>query len=93
MKLVDETTPVPEEAPKPVRTAQLIRFRGITRLDLAPDDVLGAAVGELSTVVVLGYDKDGKEYFASSVSDGADVLWLLERCKVNLLQVGGYADD
>lgn len=36
-------------------------------------------------IVVLGYDPAGEEYFASSIADGADVIWLLERLKLKLL--------
>lgn len=60
-------------------------FDGVTRLDLPPDRVLQQAVGALESVVILGYDRDGLEYFASSLADGSDVLWLLERCKRQLL--------
>jgi hypothetical protein len=37
---------------------------------------------------VLGYDAGGDEYFASSYADGGTVLWLMERLKKRLLQVG-----
>lgn len=58
----------------------------ITKLDLPPDRILEAAKGELEGVVVIGFKKDGSEYFASSYADGGDVLWLLERCKKQLLE-------
>lgn len=61
----------------------------VTRLDLDPDRVLTKAIGECESVVILGYDKDGAEYFASSLADGGSVLWLLERLKKKLLEVGG----
>ena len=61
----------------------------VTKLDLPPDRILESAVGELEGVVILGYKKDGSEYFASSYADGGDVLWLLERCKRQLLDVTG----
>lgn len=67
---------------------KVVNFTGITKLDLPPDRILESAAGTLEGVVVLGYDKDGKEYFASSYADGGDVLWLLERCKKMLLSVG-----
>ena len=66
---------------------KVVTFTGITKLDLPPDRILDAAVGELEGVVILGYKKDGSEYFASSYADGGDVLWLLERCKKQLLEV------
>lgn len=92
MKIVE-----PTEAPEgfdpattaPLRTAQILRWHGVTKLDLPVDRVLESAAGEdLRCVVVLGYGKDGAEYFASSIADGADVLWLLERLKMQLLTVG-----
>ena len=68
----------------------VVKFHGATRLDLSPDQVLQEAIGEVETVVVLGWDKDGTEYFASSVADGGTVVWLLERCKKMLFE---KADD
>lgn len=66
----------------------VVTFTGITKLDLPPDRILEAAVGQLESVVILGYDKEGKEYFASSLADGGDVLWLMEKLKKQLLEVG-----
>lgn len=60
----------------------------ITRLDIPAERVLEQALGKLEKVVVMGYDKDGEEYFASSMADGGDVLWLMERLKQQLLR--GY---
>ncbi len=60
---------------------EVLKFTGITSLDSNPDRVLEEAVGELETVVVLGFTKDGAEYFASSVSDGGTVTWLMDRAK------------
>lgn len=60
----------------------------VTRLDLPPERILSAAIGaELKSVVVVGYDKDGEEYFASSLADGGDVVWLMERAKLKLLKM------
>jgi hypothetical protein len=63
----------------------VIRFPGVTRLDMDPDTVLQEAVGKLSGVVITGHTHDGHEYFASSWADGGDALWALERCKMVLL--------
>lgn len=65
----------------------VVPFNGITRLDLDPERVLEAARGQLTGVVIMGYARDGSEYFASSYADGGDVLWLLERSKLKLLTV------
>lgn len=67
--------------------AKVIQFRGITRLNLDPDTVLENNKGKLEGLVILGYGKDGDEYFASTYADGSEVLWLLERCKKMLLEV------
>lgn len=55
------------------------------RLD--PDDVLSSAQGELETVIVAGRTLNGEFYLASNLSDKAHVLWLLEQCKLLLLDI------
>jgi len=96
MKIVDPSEPPEGFDPDvaPVRTAQVIRWQGITKLDLPVDRIVDASRdADLSVIVVLGYRKDGTEYFASSVSDGADVVWLLERAKHKLLTIGLEPDE
>ncbi|WP_043767594.1 hypothetical protein [Algiphilus aromaticivorans] len=66
---------------------KVVLFPGITKLDLPADRVLDAAKDQLDRCVILGYDADGEEYFASSIADGGDVLWLIERMKKALLEV------
>jgi len=58
----------------------------ITRLDIPVERVLEGATGKLSSVVILGYTTDDDLYFASSLADGGDVLWLLEKAKKLLLE-------
>ena len=61
-----------------------------TSLDIPADRVLEAAVGCVDPVVVIGYDEEGGLYFASSVADKRQVLWLLEAAKRELFDaVGG----
>ena len=67
-------------------TDNVINFGGGTFLDLPPDRVLKAATGKLEGVVLLGYDKEGNEYFASSYGSATEMLWLLERAKKRLLE-------
>lgn len=57
--------------------------------DIPIDRVLIAAQGEMSSGVLVGWDEDGDVYFASSIADGATVLWLLEIAKLRILQKGG----
>ena len=62
-------------------------LNNVTYLDLPPDRILEKGMGQLEGVVVIGYKKDGSEFFASSYADGAVCLWLLERYKKELLEV------
>lgn len=55
-----------------------------TRLDVPVNQVLDNAK-HLEGVVIMGYDKDGEYYFASSYADGGTVMWLLEKLKQRLL--------
>jgi hypothetical protein len=66
-------------------SAKIFEFNGITRLDLDPDRVLQKAVGQVTAVVVLGYDQDGELYIAASHADGGNLLWLIEQCKHRLM--------
>ena len=70
-------------------SAKVIPLGCVTRLDLPPERVLQSAMeAGMRGVVILGYDKDDNEYFASTYADGGTVVWLLERCKKALLAAG-----
>lgn len=67
----------------------VIPLGNITRLDLPTDRVLDAAKSHCSSgVVIMGWDDDDTLYFASSIADGGDVLWLMEKAKAALLDAG-----
>jgi hypothetical protein len=66
--------------------AKVVPFTGITTLDLNPDITLENLKGKLEGFVVMGYDKDNEEFFASTYADGGVVLWLMERFKIQLLE-------
>lgn len=68
-------------------TAEVVPFPGVTTLDCDPDRVLESAIGQLECVVIVGVAKDGSEYFASSVADGADTLWHLQRAIHKLMKI------
>ena len=70
------------------KTNNVIELDVITTLDLDPERILNKAHDKLDDVVILGYDKNGEFYFASSISSGPEVLWLLENLKKLLLEVG-----
>jgi len=65
---------------------KVIPMNGLTKLDLPIDRVLDDAKGELEGVILIGYDKEGEEYFASTYADGGEILWLIERLKKRLLE-------
>ncbi len=56
----------------------------ITYDDLPADLVLNAARDKLSSVLVLGYDKGGNEYFASSMAEENSIIHLLDQLKADL---------
>lgn len=66
--------------------SKVIPFPGLPAADVDPDDVLQEAKGELSEVVVFGFDLAGEEYLRSSGTTRANALWLLERLKFLILQ-------
>lgn len=63
----------------------VVLFEGVTALDLPADRVLENAPKDLESVVIIGFTADGEEYFSSSIANGPEVLWLLERAKKSLL--------
>lgn len=67
--------------------SNVVKFTGITFLDMPPDIILEGALGKLESVIVLGYTNDGEEYFAASMADGADALWHLQRAAHKLLSM------
>jgi hypothetical protein len=68
--------------------SNVISFRGVTKLDLDPDTVLENTKGMLDRFVIIGYDKDGDYFFSSTMGDGGDVLWLMEKLKALLMEAG-----
>ena len=68
--------------------SNVVPFTGITRLDLDPDRTLENLKGSLKGFVIVGYDYDDVEFFASTYADGGTALWLIERLKMQLLQAG-----
>ena len=65
--------------------SNVVPLGNVTRLDLPPDRILEAAKGQMNGVVIIGWDNEDKFYVASSIADGADVLWLLETAKRELM--------
>ncbi len=68
-------------------TGKVIPLGCITHLDLPVGRICDGAKEKLDEggVVIIGWDKDGELYFASSFADGGEVIWLLEKAKAALL--------
>lgn len=66
--------------------SEITDLKTTTFLDLPTKAILDGAADRITHVVLMGYDKEGDYYFASSISDGAEILWLLEQYKKRLLQ-------
>lgn len=68
--------------------SNVVVLKTTTRLDLPPERVLQQAMDAgLTEVVVIGLDPAGNFWFASSKSNGGDVLWHLEIAKKRLLDI------
>jgi len=66
----------------------VINLGMVTRLDLPIERVLDEAKGIVTGgVVVIGFDSNGDFYGASSIADGGEVMWLLEKGKHKLLTI------
>jgi len=67
---------------------EVVELDIVTSLDVPAERVLRKATeAELRAVVVVGVDKDGELYFASSLADSARIIWHLERAKYELFKV------
>ena len=71
----------------------IVRFTGLTKLDLEPDTILQKAIGELKEVLIIGTTKDGNQYLASSSADAKNMLWHLETAKYMIMESIFYSED
>lgn len=61
-------------------------FTGITTNDFDATITLEAAArANLADVIIIGWDEEGELFFSSSMADGPEVLWLIEKAKAALL--------
>lgn len=66
----------------------VIELDVITRLDVPVSRVIEtASSSNLESVFIAGYDEDGNYFFASSMANGAEAVWLLEMAKKRLLDI------
>ena len=67
----------------------VVEFTGETTLDLPVSKVLDKVLEDVDTldsVTVLGWDKDGCLYLASSQSKYSDIAWILDKAKSYLIE-------
>lgn len=62
-------------------------FTGVTPLPFDADVILDSAKGKLKSVIIIGECEDGEEFFSSSISDGPETIWALERAKYKLMKL------
>jgi len=67
--------------------SNVIKFDGLTKLDLPPDQILEEAKDKLQGCMVIGYETNGDLYVASSYADARDILWVLEQVKAVLFEM------
>ena len=65
----------------------VIPIGGVTKLDIDPDAALEGCKGQLDGVIIIGISKEGHLHFASSIADGAEILWYVEQFKAMLLEL------
>jgi hypothetical protein len=67
---------------------EVIQAAFITTLNTDPHRALqGALEKGMSEVVIIGRDKDGEFYFASSQADSGEVVWFLQRAQWELFKM------
>lgn len=71
----------------------IVRFTGLTKLDLEPDTILQKAIGELKEVLIIGTTLDGNQYLASSSSDAKNMIWHIETAKFMIMESIFYSED
>ena len=66
-------------------TAEVIVADFETTLDLPPDRILEGAKGKLEAVILIGRTPEGGSYFGSSTADKAQIVFMLESMKHDIL--------
>jgi len=64
----------------------ITQFPGVLlKEDGDPNVIISGVYDEVDSVIIMGDGKDGEPYFASSIADGAEILWLLKKLELKLL--------
>lgn len=65
---------------------EVVSFTGVTRGRVDPSSIVSAAEKlDFKELILIGVDKDGEPYLATSTGDPAKILWYLESAKQVLL--------
>jgi len=73
---------------------KVVYLQNNTKLDIPAERVLDAAREHgLKTVVLIGCDADGEEYFASSYGAIEDTSWLIRRADHYLMRMADETDE
>ena len=73
---------------------KVVQLHCVTKLDIPVDTILDSVRKEdLENCIIVGWDKEEKFYFASSMADGAEVNWLLDLAKHYLFQAALEDED
>ena len=67
-------------------SAQLTTMEGLLGDNGVGDALDGARAADLAEVLVIGYTEDGNLWTHTNLTDGAEILWLLERCRHLLMK-------
>lgn len=63
----------------------------VTTLDIPAERILTQAIeADLKEAMVIGTNKGGVFFFAATFGDGGNVLWLLERTRIEIMKVSGH---
>ena len=63
----------------------------VTTLDIPAERILTQAIeADLKEAMIIGTNQDGSFFFAATFGDGGNVLWLLERARIEIMKISGH---
>jgi len=66
----------------------VVDWPGVTSLPITVERILEVASrADLKMVIIIGEFENGDRYFGSSIAGGPEVLWALEKAKLDLLDI------
>ena len=62
----------------------------VVQLSVTPKDICEQAIAaDLTDCVVMGWDKDEQAWFGTTMSGGAEVVWMIEQFKYSIITGNG----